>query len=413
MQALVYTLIGLAALAVGAIAYFGLTFTPAEAMLAAIVFGCVGVVLMERRLRQRAEERLERAIEDLSRLLATDAQAGAVLGKRINALTDLNAGQRLEGMEADISVLGTVIRQVAEAVAEMEERGPGAARPANPPPVLPPQVEAEIAGAEPRIPLDALRQALTENRLLYHVQPVVTLPQRRPQGYDLVPRLMLGSGDLADRDEFMPRRGGEDVVRRIEGLAMVEAITIARRARSNGSPVTLYIPLSRATLGDHVACEQLSTAVEANRAVAPSFVFLFPFAQWADITTGERAFADALVRKGCGFTLSGVTSLRLDVAELAAQGVRSLRIDAGRFIATPEALTDFHATDIASYIARFGVLLLGTGVGSERQIVELLDSGITLVQGPHIGTPGPIRPDLASEPQRLQAAQPLRAGQGA
>src|SRR5690606_39029512 len=82
----------------------------------------------ERTLRQRAENRLEKAIEDLSRLLATDAQAGAVLGQRINAMADLNAGARLEGVEADISVLGTVIRQVAEAVAEMEDR---AAKPAG------------------------------------------------------------------------------------------------------------------------------------------------------------------------------------------------------------------------------------------------------------------------------------------
>ena len=39
MQALVYTFIALAAAAIGAAAYFGLTFTPAEAMLAAVVFG--------------------------------------------------------------------------------------------------------------------------------------------------------------------------------------------------------------------------------------------------------------------------------------------------------------------------------------------------------------------------------------
>src|SRR5690606_774882 len=96
--------------------------TPAHAILVAVVFGCVCVMLQERLLRRRAENRLERAIEDLSRLLATDAQAGAVLGQRINALADLNAGQRLETVEADISVLGTVIRQVAEAVAEVEDK---------------------------------------------------------------------------------------------------------------------------------------------------------------------------------------------------------------------------------------------------------------------------------------------------
>ncbi|HTO27655.1 MAG TPA: EAL domain-containing protein [Devosia sp.] len=400
MQALVYTFIALAAAAIGAAAYFGLTFTPAEAILAAVVFGCVCVVLLERTLRQRAENRLERAIEDLSRLLATDAQAGAVLGQRINAMTDLNAGSRLEGVEADISVLGTVIRQVAEAVAEIEGRvaKPAAAGRdrmiAAPPPAAPPREP------DPTIPLEMLRQALAENRLIYHIQPVVTLPQRRPQGYDLVPRLMLEDGDLADRADFMPRRGGEDVLRQIEGTGLVEAITICRRARTGGQPITLYIPLSRATLGDSAASEQLIVSLEANRAIAPGLIFVIGELDWQSLTTGERAIADAVARKGAGFSIANVKSLRVDVAELAAQGVRSLRIDAARFIDEPEVFTDFHASDIANYVARFEVKLLGTGIASESQIVELLEDGITLVQGPYIGAAGPVRPDLVTEPAR-------------
>jgi cyclic-di-GMP phosphodiesterase TipF (flagellum assembly factor) len=406
VQALVYTFIALAAAGVGAAAYFGLTFTPAEAILAAVVFGCACVVLMERALRQRAENRLEKAIEDLSRLLATDAQAGAVLGQRINAMADVNAGQRLEGVEADISVLGTVIRQVAEAVADIEERTTKA-KPAGrdrmisaapPPPVM-------AREPEPVISLEMLRQAVSENRLIYHVQPVVTLPQRRPQGYDLVPRLMLEDGDLADRADFMPRRGGEDVLRHIEGIGLVEAITISRRARTGGQPITLYIPLSRATLGDSAASEQLIVSLEANRAIAPGLIFAISETDWQGLTTGERAIADAMAKKGAGFSLINVKSLRVDVAELAAQNVRSLRIDAARFIEEPEAFTDFHASDIANYISRFEVTLLATGITSERQIVELLEDGITLVQGPHIAAPGPVRPDLVVDAGRAAAPQ--------
>lgn len=124
MQALVYLFIALAGFAIGAMTYFALSFTLAEAILVALVVACIATLVTERRLRLRAEKRLERGIEDLSRLLATDAQAGSVLGRRINALSELNPGQRLETIEADISVLGTVIRQVAEAVAEIEEKGP-------------------------------------------------------------------------------------------------------------------------------------------------------------------------------------------------------------------------------------------------------------------------------------------------
>ena len=109
---------------------------------------------------------------------------------------------------------------------------------------------------------------------------------------------------------------------------------------------------------------------------------------------------DAVARKGAGFSILGVGSLRIDVGDLAGRNVRSLRIDAARFIEAPESFTDFHAADIANYVARFDVLLLATGIVSERQIVELLEDGITLVQGPYIAAPGPVRPDLVVEPTR-------------
>jgi len=186
VQGLVYIFIGVAGLAVGVAAYFGFTFTPIEAFVTAMVFVCIAVVMLERQLRRRAENRLEKAIEDLSRLLATDAQAGAVLGQRINALTDENPGKRLDGVEADISVLGTVVRQVAEAVSDLEEarkreqrRAPASVfvPPADIAPASPAISPPPILEPEPSIPLELLKQAIDEGRLIFHIQPIFILVQ--------------------------------------------------------------------------------------------------------------------------------------------------------------------------------------------------------------------------------------------
>ena len=74
------------------------------------------------------------------------------------------------------------------------------------------------------IPLELLRQAVTDNRLVFHIEPIVTLPQRRPFGYDLVPRLVMEDGGFADRPDFMPRLG---------------------RTRTPGSPLRCRIALCR------------------------------------------------------------------------------------------------------------------------------------------------------------------------
>lgn len=405
VQVLVYTFVVLAALGTGATAYFGLAFSLVEAGLAALVFAGVGILSIERTLRRRSEARLEKAIEDLSRLLAIDAQAGAVLSQRVNQLADQDAGKRLQNVEADISVLGTVIRQVAEAVAEIEEqRTPSARR-------LAPRESAPVAEEiDPTIPPDVVRRALADDRLVVHVQRVLTLPQRRVHGFDLVPRLMLDAGEVAEPQDFLPRSGGEDIRRQVDGASLLEAIAIARRARSAGQTVALFVPLSRATLADRMSREQHLAALDANRTIAQSVVFIIVEADWQALSEAERIAAGQFVRTGAAFALDAVRSVRSDIAGLVGQGVCAMRVDTRMFLSEPQALTDFHISDLTSYLARFGVDLIATGVGAEEEVLELIEDGVGLAQGPHLARPEPVRPDLASD--RPRATGQLRRAEG-
>ena len=392
---------------VAAAAYFGFTFSPIEAFVTAIAFGAVAVMLMERRLRQRSEARLERAIEDLARLLSTDAQAGAVLSQRINQLADTNAGSRLDGIEADISVLGTVVRQVAEAVAELEEaQRREAGLPAAAP--TPPEPPDEDTFPEPVIPIELLKQALEDNRLVCHIEPIVSLPQRRPHAYDLVPRLMLEDAELADPPDFMPRRGNGDVVRRIEAMTLEEAIVIARRARTAGQPLRLFVPMSRDTIADSAATERVLAALDANRAIAGSLAFSISQAEWKQLMPSAKAGLAQMHRHGVGFSLTGATSLRFDFAELEGLGFSTVRIDATRFLRNPEQFTEFHSADVAPYAKRFHIDLVATGVIDEQQLLTLFEDGVTLMQGPQIARPGPVRADLLVD----RADPPLRRVEG-
>jgi cyclic-di-GMP phosphodiesterase TipF (flagellum assembly factor) len=389
LQGLVYLFIALAALGIAAAAYFGLTFTPIEAVVSALAFGCLAVLLVERQLRRRAESRLEKAVEDLSRLLSTNAQAGSALSQRVNALTEIKAGPRLDGLESDLAVLGTVVRQVTETVAELEERRRISSDERTPEPEPDPDILPE-----PVIPLEMLRQAVEDNRLVFHIEPIITLPQRRPYAYDLVPRLVLEDGELADQLDFMPRHGGEEVVARLEAEGMDEAVVIARRSRTGGTPITLHVPISRATLGSAKAVDLILAALDANRAIAGAVIFAIEQAEYKALNARERASLAAVGKMGVGLSLSAASSLRFDYAELQGLGFKTVRVDATRFLRSPSSFTDFHAQDIAAYGRRFGIELVATGVIDEQQLLQLFEDGVTLAQGPHIAAPGPVRPDL-------------------
>lgn len=413
MQLLVYVFITIVAVAAGAGTYFGLTFTLIEAVLISAVTFTVCILGMERTLRWRSERRMEKAIEDLSRLLSTDAQAGQVLSQRINSLTDVNAGPRIEVLEADLSVLGTVVRQVAEAVSELEAQIV-AQDILQTPDAKPMPVEAKVPKLdqepEPVIPLEMLRLALDEGRLVFHMQPVITLPHRRTHGYDLIPRLALEDGDMADASDFMPRRGGMDVIRRIEYAGIEEAVTIVRRARASGQPATLYVPITRAVLSDRTIADELVGLFDASRVVAASLVLRMSENDWRAMNIVERGVVDEFHAKGIGFALTNVGTLRLDFNELAGMGVTSVRIDGKKFAENPEDLTDFHSSDVSSYIARFGIDLVVENVKTEQQILSALEDGVGFALGPHIAAPAAIRADLVIRRDTSPEAQRTVSG---
>lgn len=397
MQTLIYVFIALVGAAIGVAVYFGLTFTIIEAALAALIGIAFAWFAFERTLRIRAEARLQRSVQDLSRLLSTDAQAGQALNARINQLEDIEADKRIDVLEADVSVLGTVVRQLAEAVSDLEAAATRSGKQADVDEAAPAEADKKAPPPEddePVIPLEMLRQAIDDDRLTHHVQPIVTLPQRRTHGYDLLPRLMLEDGELAETADFWPRKGGEDLIRHIELSALTEAIAIARRARTAGQPAKFYLPLSAPTLTDETAVERLQSLLGANEVICDLLCFRIAETGWTDLVDLHGDVIEAIARSKAGFSLNRVRSLRLNYSNLADLGVRSVRADARRFIDNPASYTDFHTADIAAYVNRFEVELIVTNVTTEPQILTLLDDGIGLVQGPHISEPGPIRPDL-------------------
>lgn len=391
MQGLVYIFIGLMGAGLGVASYFLLATTPIEAGLVAMIVTVGGMLVNERTQRRRAEARLQKGIEEMARLLKTDAKAGQVLSQRVNAIADLDLGPRLEVIEADMSVLGTVVRQVAEAVSELEA--------AQPPSVATESDQPRNDIRMPSVSIETVRRAIDAGQLLVHAQPIVTLPQRKLHAYDLVPRLWVESGKLVSPPEYMPipNAEGRVVIRRIERICAEEGIKIVRRARLGGDPVRLIVQMSLPTLDDTDAIHQLTDLLSGHRAVNPDICFALDYADWTRLERHQIDSLKRLVQQGVGLALREVTTLRLDFAELSEQGIRMLMLQGESFLRAPAKLTDFHSSDITDYVRRFGINLVMTGLTDEQQILALLDDGAKLAQGEVIAPVGPLRRELIDD----------------
>lgn len=396
VRSLVYLFMAIVSLSAGAMVYFGLALTPIEAGLVALVVALACWLGLEMMLRGRAETRLEKAIEDLSRLHARDAATNQELSDKLDDLLGRDIVARIDVLEADLSVLGTVVRETAETMAALEARM-AAARRSLPEPE-PETKPAPAAEPSPVIPPEMVAQAIEENRLVFHMQPIITLPQRRTHGYDLVPRLMLEDGELADPPDFMPR-GHDRLVVRIERRLLETAVEIVRRARADQEPVTLFVPLTGASLADEIAREQMLSVLEANRAVCPLLVFSIEDEAYRTLADSQRDGLEAIARKGAALCLDRATSLRREFPELARLGVKYVKVPADKFLTAPHTLTDFHPSDVAAFLARSEISLVARDVSDEDQILSLLDDGVGFAEGDHIAPPSPVRADLLSEPE--------------
>lgn len=410
MQALVYIFIGLTGFAAAAIAYFALTFTIIEAVLAGLAVAALAIVLFERTLRRRAEDELMRRIEDLSKLLSTDAHAGQILSQRVNEVAKINADQRLTDLEADMSVLGTVIQQVAESVADVER--------------FQSKFETKIGGTlkngasansdqEPKWKLTAkdVERALQDGRIECRIQKIIGLPHRRPVAYDVLARIELPSGDFAALSDVGPGRGRDIAVQAVERLVRERAFALAKQAATAEAKDIVHTALSRMTLSDPVIADEVAEMLDASRSAAKRMSFILTEHDWRRLSPMERTALSAIVEKGARVSLDAPSSLRLNFPELVQAGVSSVRADAGRFIEEPESYTEFHSSDIAGYIERYDVELLVTGVRTEQQILSLVEDNVRYALGNHIAQPTPI-PDIMfapGEPVKNSAVATSRA----
>lgn len=413
MRAIVLFFLAVACLSVGITTYFALGFTLIESFLVTIVALLSSFVFIEALFRRRTETYLVKQTEEIARQLTSVAKTTEQLSDQVSYLANLNLKERTDNMEADVSVLGTVVRQLAEAVAEMEE-AQAALRSNNSRSGHAYGVDGdasggggfEIVGDEPLVSIQDIQKALANNEVEQYLQPIVSLPQRRTLGYELMPKLRTDDGVLHDAEDFLHHEDQTGTISELEQFLIKQAASIVHRANITGDPTNLFVPISMSLLRDKQRCISVASLLNSNRAVAASLVLTLPEASYDVLSSADRLSLDELAKSGAKICLDHVRSLRLSFQQMSERGVKYVKADAQAFINNPLDYTDFHRADLADYVERFGIGLIMYNVTSEDHVLELLDDKIPYAQGKHIAQASPVRPDLASEkPPKRRATQ--------
>ncbi|WP_119306711.1 EAL domain-containing protein [Cohaesibacter haloalkalitolerans] len=262
-----------------------------------------------------------------------------------------------------------------------EGPAPMAAEPAAVPrPALAPRPEKPI---NPQDETD-VRRALALGHIELFMQPIVSLPMRKPQFYEALTRLKTDDDRIITPDIFLPVCRKNNFLPMLDRLAINEAFRLLRRLTDRGHAVDLFCNLSLDSLADVDFFNLMRDLFDQNRDLSSHVILEFSQADMRSFGLLEDETLKLLTSMGFRFSVDRVTNLAAGFDDFAHKGVKFAKIaapilthrEAGRGL-------DIHPADFSRLLSRKGIELIVTHVESERDLVNLIDFNIHLAQGNH------------------------------
>jgi cyclic-di-GMP phosphodiesterase, flagellum assembly factor TipF len=430
----------------GALLYLRFGFTLVEA--AVVALGLLTALAVYNAVAGRGRDRAEvgdqvanlaRGTGDLARQLAEFGRRLSAMETKVETVLD-KALSTAQPLAVEIEELSRLVKQLADTLAEHEvalgevrrqgvtvpvlaaepsaaiAREVAAAAAATPAPLAPavPAAAAESpASAEsapqaapvaPPVPqiaafngldrdgiIATISGAIEAHRIELHLQPVVTLPQRKVRYYEALARLKVANGDLVAAGDFLPFAEAGSLLPKLDSLMVLRCVQVVRRLSLKNRDVGVFCNLCGATLTDSGFPHLLEFA-EANRAIAPSLVFEFTQSAVRAMGPIEHESLAALAERGFRFSMDNLADLRVEPRELNERGFRFIKAPASLLLnRVGGAATDIHPADFSDLLGRFGIDLIADRIESEMTVVDLLDYDVRFGQGFLFSPPRPVR----------------------
>ncbi|HEX4109621.1 MAG TPA: EAL domain-containing protein [Solirubrobacteraceae bacterium] len=239
-----------------------------------------------------------------------------------------------------------------------------------------------------------LRGALDEERFLVYAQPIADLSTRAIVRCELLMRLPDADGRPIAPKAFLPTAERTGLIVDIDLYMITRAIELLGRVPASAL-ATAQVNVSGRSIADE-ALPRTVAALLTESSIDPSRL-VFEITETTAISTMERVrgFARALRSVGCGFALDDFGAGFASFYYLKHLPVDTLKIDRDFVRNLPSSRTDQlvvkHVVEIA---AALGLQTIAEGVEDQTTLDMLIERGVDMAQGFHIGPPAPLVTDL-------------------
>lgn len=236
--------------------------------------------------------------------------------------------------------------------------------------------------------LDAVRDALNNNRVELHVQPIVSLPQRRIRFFELLARPRDAMGREYQAADCLDALDSAGLRAEFDALMLLRSVQLVRKLESRARDAGFFLNLSPAMLARIETYNPLYDFLQRERERAGNIVLEFAHDGIAALDRAGLYRLGRLSALGFALSVDGIASLDVDFAGLAKAGVRFAKFDA-RALANPVVTgrAPIHPADLREACERHGILPIVAKVETEADLLNLADLDFPLGQGHLFGAP--------------------------
>jgi len=245
--------------------------------------------------------------------------------------------------------------------------------------------------------LQHIREALEQDRLELHAQPILQLTSGRITQYELLVRMRSSSGELVPPGAFIEIAERSGAIRDIDLWVVRTACRMIREADERGRASRMEVNVSGVSISDPQFLEQIRPELAGLGRLGTQLVF--ELTETAAVTNLENAtaFVEAIAPFGCGLALDDFGVGFGSFYYLKHLPCQYLKID-GEFIRTL-------ATSPADQVFVRAMVELARGLGKSTiaEFVEdaetlalITELGVDFAQGYFVGRPAPFTAETGS-----------------
>lgn len=258
----------------------------------------------------------------------------------------------------------------------------------------------------PEEALQAVQDALDSNRVDLHLQPIVSLPQRRVCFYEGFTRLRDENDQLIMPGEFLGAAKEAGLLGVIDNMLLFRCVQIVRRLSEKDRRIGVFCNVAISSLEDEAFFPQFLEFIKENRDLAGSLIFEISAQDFARRSPTTARHMARLSDLGFRFSLDKADGIDVNLPEMQAEQVKFLKVEGSKLL---EQLVDggprpisavtrsTAPQDVPAVFMRYGVDLIAEKVETEKEVVEILDFDIPFGQGYVFGEARPIKESLMEE----------------